>query len=117
MRLNKTPEFNVSYGSIKDTLEEMQVTDFSIKAVSDAVIKIRQSKLPKTLLKLVIVAHSSKNPEIDKIDYEGLKAEFPSIPGYELPGKRVKVPAAWLIEQAGWKGKTFGQIGVHKNSL
>ena len=113
LRLNKTPEFNVSYGSIKDTLEEMQVTDFSIKAVSDAVIKIRQSKLPDPV-EIGNCGSFFKNPEIDKIDYEGLKAEFPSIPGYELPGKRVKVPAAWLIEQAGWKGKTFGQIGVHK---
>ena len=113
LRLNKTPEFNVSYGSIKDTLEEMQVTDFSIKAVSDAVIKIRQSKLPDPA-EIGNCGSFFKNPEIDKMDYEGLKAEFPSIPGYELPGKRVKVPAAWLIEQAGWKGKTFGQIGVHK---
>ena len=113
LRLNKTPDFNISYGAIKDTLEEMNVTELSIKAVSDAVIQIRQSKLPDPA-KIGNSGSFFKNPEIDKIDYEGLKAEFPSIPGYELPGKRVKIPAAWLIEQAGWKGQTFGEIGVHK---
>ena len=52
---------------------------------------------------------------MDTIDYEGLKAQYPNIPGYKLPDGRVKIPAAWLIEQDGWKGKTFDQIGVHKN--
>ena len=113
LKLNKTPEFNISYGDIKNTLEEMGVTDLSIKAVSDAVIQIRQSKLPDPA-KIGNSGSFFKNPEVDKIDHEGLKAEFPNIPGYELPNKRVKIPAAWLIDQAGWKGKTFGKIGVHK---
>ena len=55
-----------------------------------------------------------KNPTVDYIDFEELKMHFPEIPGYELPGKNFKIPAAWLIDQCGWKGKTFGQIGVHK---
>ena len=113
-RLNKQPEFNTSYGAIQDTLAEMGVEELSIKAVSDAVIKIRQSKLPDPA-EIGNAGSFFKNPTIDKIDYEGLRAEFPSIPGYKQPGDRVKVPAAWLIDQAGWKGKTFGQIGVHKN--
>ena len=65
--------------------------------------------------KLATLEAFLKNPEVDKIDYEGLRAEFPSIPGYPLPDSKVKIPAAWLIDQDGWKGKTFGQIGVHKN--
>ncbi len=112
-RLRKTPEFNISYGAIQDTLNEMGVEKLSLKAVSDAVIKIRQSKLPDPA-KIGNSGSFFKNPTIDKLDYEGLKAEFPDIPGYKLPNDRVKVPAAWLIEQAGWKGKTFGEIGVHK---
>ena len=113
-RLNKTPEFNISYGAIQDTLDQMGVEKLSIKAVSDAVIAIRQSKLPDP--KVIGNAGSFfKNPTIDKIDYEGLKAEFPGIPGYVQPENQVKVPAAWLIEQAGWKGQTFDKIGVHKN--
>ena len=49
---------------------------------------------------------------IDTVDYEGLKLSFPQIPGY-INGEMVKIPAAWLIEQCGWKGKRFGDIGVH----
>lgn len=113
-RLNKQPEFNTSYGAIQETLEAMDVKELSIKAVSDAVIQIRQSKLPDPA-KIGNAGSFFKNPTIDKIDYEALRAEFPNIPGYHLPENQVKIPAAWLIEQAGWKGKTFGEIGVHKN--
>lgn len=113
-RLKKSPEFNVSYGAIESTLEEMGIKKLSIKAVSDAVIKIRQSKLPDPA-KIGNSGSFFKNPVIDGIDYEGLKVEFHDIPGYKLSDNKVKVPAAWLIEQSGWKGKKFGQIGVHKN--
>ncbi len=113
-KLNKEAEINVSYGAIQETLNDMGVTEPSIKAVSDAVIKIRQSKLPDPA-KIGNAGSFFKNPEVEKIDFEGLKAEFPGIPGYQLPQDKMKIPAAWLIEQAGWKGKTFGEIGVHKN--
>lgn len=101
--------FNTSYGAIKEVLGDTPVT---IKNISDAVIKIRQSKLPDP----TEIGNSGsffKNPTIDKIDYEGLQAEFPAIPGYHLPELKVKVPAGWLIEQCGWKGKRLGEIGVH----
>ncbi|WP_268125042.1 UDP-N-acetylmuramate dehydrogenase [Roseivirga pacifica] len=113
-KLKKTPDFNTSYGAIAQTLEDMGVTELSIKAVSDAVIHIRQTKLPDPK-EIGNSGSFFKNPEVDKIDFEGLRAEFPSIPGYPLPDNKVKIPAAWLIDQDGWKGKTFGQIGVHKN--
>ncbi len=113
-RLSKTPKFNTSYGAIQETLSAMGVSELSIKAISDAVIEIRQSKLPDPK-EIGNAGSFFKNPEVEKIDFEGLKAEFPGIPGYQLPANKVKIPAAWLIEQTGWKGKTFGQIGVHKN--
>uniref|UniRef100_UPI004047BBF9 UDP-N-acetylmuramate dehydrogenase n=1 Tax=Roseivirga sp. TaxID=1964215 RepID=UPI004047BBF9 len=113
-KLKKKAEFNTSYGAIQETLDQMEVSELSIKAVSDAVIHIRQSKLPDPA-KIGNAGSFFKNPTIDHLDYEGLKAEFPSIPGYKQSENKVKVPAAWLIEQAGWKGKTFGEIGVHKN--
>ncbi len=113
-RLNKVPVFNTSYGAIQDTLKDMGVEELTLKAVSDAVISIRQSKLPDPI-EIGNAGSFFKNPTIDKFDYEGLKAEFGSVPGYKQPNDMIKVPAAWLIEQAGWKGKTFGQIGVHKN--
>lgn len=112
-RLNKVPVFNTSYGAIQDTLQDMGVEELTLKAVSDAVISIRQSKLPDPA-EIGNAGSFFKNPTIDKFDYEGLKAEFGSVPGYKQPNDMVKVPAAWLIEQTGWKGKTFGQIGVHK---
>jgi len=112
-KLNKSPNLNTSYGAIQDTLNEMGVTELSIKAVSDAVIQIRKSKLPDPN-EIGNAGSFFKNPEVDKIDFEGLKATFPQIPSYALPSGKVKIPAAWLIEQTGWKGKTFGEIGVHK---
>jgi UDP-N-acetylmuramate dehydrogenase len=111
-RLNKTPVFKTSYGDIQKTLAEMNVTDLSIKAVSDAVISIRKSKLPDP----AEIGNSGsffKNPEIPKVQYEELKAKFENIPSYPINEKTVKVPAGWLIEQAGWKGFRDGQIGVH----
>jgi UDP-N-acetylmuramate dehydrogenase len=113
-QLNKKVILNTTYGAISDTLNEMEVTEINIKAVSDAVIKIRQSKLPDPA-KIGNAGSFFKNPSIDRIDYEGLRSESPSIPGYKQPGDKLKVPAAWLIEKAGWKGKTIGNIGVHKN--
>ncbi len=115
LRLTKDNHaLNTSYGAIKDTLSEMGVTSPTIRDVSNAVIHIRQSKLPDPA-KIGNAGSFFKNPTIDKIDYDGLRAEFPEIPGYEVPGDQIKVPAAWLIEQCGWKGLTRDSIGVHKN--
>jgi UDP-N-acetylmuramate dehydrogenase len=111
-KLNKIPVYKVAYGDIQKTLAEMNVTDLSIKAVSDAVISIRKSKLPDPNN----IGNSGsffKNPEIAKVQYDDLKAKFEHIPSYPITETTVKVPAGWLIEQAGWKGFRDGQIGVH----
>ena len=86
----------------------------SLKAISDAVIEIRQSKLPDPE-KIGNAGSFFKNPTISKELYESLKISFPAIPGYDQPEGTVKVPAGWLIEQCGWKGKTVGHVGVHEN--
>ncbi|MCH7408454.1 UDP-N-acetylmuramate dehydrogenase [Belliella sp. DSM 111904] len=112
-KLDKTPKFNVSYGAIAETLKQMGNTTLSIRSISDAVIQIRQQKLPDP--KVIGNAGSFfKNPTISTDQYDELKEKYSSIPGYPVEGG-IKVPAAWLIEQDGWKGKTFGSIGVHKN--
>lgn len=111
-RLSKKPEINVSYGAIKQTLEEMGIENPSIKDVSNAVIHIRRSKLPDP----AEIGNSGsffKNPEIPKEQYEKLKSAFPDAPGYVINEDIVKVPAGWLIEHAGWKGKKVGNVGVH----
>lgn len=113
-RLTKKHTLNTSYGAIEETLSDEGVSNPTIRDVSNAVIKIRQSKLPDPV-KIGNAGSFFKNPVVNAIDYEGLKAEFSDIPGYELPGNEIKVPAAWLIQFCGWKGKRFEHIGVHKN--
>ena len=111
-KLNKTPVYHVEYGAIKDTLAEMGVDQLSIKAISNAVISIRQSKLPNPA-EIGNAGSFFKNPEIPKAQFDVLKEQFPTIPSYPVNEQTVKVPAGWLIEQAGWKGQRFGNIGVH----
>lgn len=113
-KLRKQPNFNVSYGAIKDTLAQMNVQDLTLKAVSDAVISIRKSKLPDP----AIIGNAGsffKNPEVEESVYQSLKERYPAIPGYPAAKGFIKVPAGWLIEQAGWKGKKVGETGVHKD--
>lgn len=111
-KLSKTPVYHVEYGAIKDTLAEKGVDQLSIKAISDAVISIRQSKLPNPA-EIGNAGSFFKNPEIPKTQFDLLKEQFPTIHSYPVSEQTVKVPAGWLIEQAGWKGQRFGNIGVH----
>lgn len=111
-KLNKRPTFHIEYGAIKDTLGEMGISEMSIKAISDAVIHIRQSKLPNPA-EIGNAGSFFKNPEIPNSQFEALKAQFPTIPSYPVSDTSTKVPAGWLIEQAGWKGQRFGNVGVH----
>lgn len=104
--------FNTSYGAIQDVLKQNHVVDLSVRAISEAVIHIRRSKLPDP----DVTGNAGsffKNPSIEKSSYEQLKEIYPAIPGFVEPDNKVKVPAGWLIEQCGWKGKTFSSIGVH----
>ena len=113
-QLNKRPIFHTRYGAIQETLTEMGVTDetLSIKAISDAVIRIRRSKLPDPA-QIGNAGSFFKNPEIPKDQFDKLKQAYPTLPGYPIDDNVVKVPAGWLIEQAGWKGYRFGDAGVH----
>ncbi|PTX19993.1 UDP-N-acetylmuramate dehydrogenase [Pontibacter mucosus] len=113
-RLHKKHTLNTTYGAIKTTLEEMQVQEPTIQHVSAAVCHIRQSKLPDP--KQIGNAGSFfKNPEIPLSQFEGLQKQYPGIPSYPVSETTVKVPAGWLIEQCGWKGKVINNYGVHKN--
>ncbi len=112
LKLAKKPKFHVEYGAIKDVLAERGITDLSVKAISDAVISIRQSKLPNPAT-IGNAGSFFKNPEISINLFEKLKVEYPEIPSYPINENNVKVPAGWLIEKAGWKGYKEGNIGVH----
>lgn len=112
MRLDKRPRINSSYGAIKAILETREISTPTIKDISDAVIHIRQSKLPDPK-ELGNAGSFFKNPTIGNAHFRELKMSFPECPGYPQPGDQTKVPAGWLIEQCGWKGKRVGDCGAH----
>lgn len=113
-KLNKKPIFNTSYGAIEKELESMAVKELSIKAISDAVCNIRRSKLPDPT-QIGNAGSFFKNPEVDKKVYEQILNQNSDAVGYPLENGNVKLAAGWLIEKCGWKGKTIGEAGVHKN--
>ncbi|MFY8064935.1 MAG: UDP-N-acetylmuramate dehydrogenase [Flavobacterium sp.] len=107
-------KINTSYGDITKELEKQNVTTPTLKDVSNAVIAIRQSKLPDPK----VLGNSGsffKNPIVPKEQYEKAHALHPEMPYYVVSETEVKVPAGWLIEKAGFKGKRFGDAGIHKN--
>jgi len=109
----KNHVINTNYGVIEQELEKMRIKSPTIKDVSNAVISIRQSKLPDPK-KIGNAGSFFKNPVIPVAQYNELVKKYPEIPHYKINDEFVKVPAGWLIDQAGWKGKTFGHYGVHK---
>lgn len=107
-------QISVSYGDIAKELESQNITTPTIKDVSNAVIAIRQSKLPDPK-ELGNSGSFFKNPVISRELFNTVKEKFPDIKHYDVSETEVKVPAGWLIEQAGFKGKRFGDAGIHKN--
>lgn len=105
-------KINTSYGAIDAELEKMNIKNPTIKEVSNAVIAIRQSKLPDPK-ELGNSGSFFKNPVVPISVYEKAKEKHPDIPNYPVSETHVKVPAGWLIEQAGFKGKRFGDAGIH----
>ncbi|WP_055442933.1 UDP-N-acetylmuramate dehydrogenase [Lacinutrix himadriensis] len=102
-----------NYGAIASQLEVMKVEEPTIQEVSKAVIAIRESKLPNPK-EIGNSGSFFKNPVISLQDFEKLKQNFPEIPNYPVSSSSIKIPAGWLIEKAGFKGKRFGNYGVHE---
>lgn len=112
-KLKKAPHtLHTSYGAIQHELDLMNISNPTIKDVSNAVIAIRQSKLPDPK-EIGNSGSFFKNPVIDKSFYQSLLEKNPYIPHYPVNDTQVKVPAGWLIEQAGLKGYRKGDAGVH----
>ncbi|WP_309607958.1 UDP-N-acetylmuramate dehydrogenase [Flavobacterium sp.] len=107
-------KINISYGDITAELEKQNIKIPTLKEVSNAVIAIRQSKLPDPK-ELGNSGSFFKNPIISRNLFNEVKSKFPEIKHYDVSESEVKVPAGWLIEQAGFKGKRFGDAGIHKN--
>ncbi len=109
LRLSKTSAINDSYSALKKTLEESGKTNPSAKEIAEAVKEIRMSKLPNPEV-FPNAGSFFKNPEISIEEFNYLKSIYEDLPGYPTQ-KGVKVPAAWLIEKAGLRGKKIGNAG------
>jgi UDP-N-acetylmuramate dehydrogenase len=107
-------KINISYGDITAELAKNSITNPTLKDVSNAVIAIRQSKLPDPK-ELGNSGSFFKNPILLKSDFDKIHQQFPEMKYFDISDTEVKVPAGWLIEQAGFKGKRFGDAGIHKN--
>jgi UDP-N-acetylmuramate dehydrogenase len=111
---SKQHQIKTSYGAIKSELSNNNIDSPTIQDVSKAVIAIRSSKLPDPK-EIGNSGSFFKNPVVNKSQYKVLAQNFPDMPNYNVSESLVKIPAGWLIEKAGFKGKTFGNYGVHKN--
>ncbi len=119
MRLRKNPtadNLNTTYGAIREELQRLKpdvMPDaYTIADVSEAVRHIRRSKLPNPT-EIGNAGSFFKNPEVSEEMYQRLQAEFPQMPVFKQDSGRVKIPAGWLIEQCGWKGRREGDAGMH----
>ena len=108
----KNHKINTSYGAIDLELEKIGITNPTIQDVSNAVIAIRKSKLPDPK-ELGNSGSFFKNPVVSIEIYKKANSTYPDMPHYPVSETTVKVPAGWLIEQAGFKGKRFGDAGIH----
>ncbi len=112
-QLNRNPSLHISYGAISQELEKQHIAKPTIKDVSNAVISIRQSKLPDP--KQIGNAGSFfKNPEVENEIVAGLKIKYPDLVSYPVSDHSAKLAAGWLIENCGWKGKRIGNVGMHE---
>lgn len=109
-RLDKTPTFRLDYGDLRARVEANGTP--TLQAVRDAVTAIRDSKLPDPKV-LGNAGSFFTNPVIPRLQYEALKIQYPNMPSYPIDDAHVKVPAGWLIDSAGWKGRALGRAAVH----
>jgi UDP-N-acetylmuramate dehydrogenase len=107
-------KITISYGDIMAELDKNNISQPNLIAVSNAVIAIRRSKLPDPK-ELGNSGSFFKNPILSKNEFAPIHMKFPEMKFYEISETEVKVPAGWLIEQTGLKGKRFGDAGIHKN--
>ena len=109
-RLDKAPTYRLDYGDLRARVEAHGKP--TLQAVRDAVIAIRDSKLPDPRV-LGNAGSFFTNPVIPRTQYDILKEQYPTMPSYPIDDKQVKVPAGWLIDSTGWKGRALGRAGVH----
>jgi UDP-N-acetylmuramate dehydrogenase len=110
LRLSKTPQLKIGYPALQQALHDLP--DITARDVFDAVCAVRRSRLPDPAV-LGNAGSFFRNPIISLEQYQLLLQQWPQLPSYASDDNKVKIPAAWLIERAGWKGKRQGDAGVH----
>lgn len=111
-RLKKPPVFHLEYGNIRAELEK-QGCQVDLENVRRIIIAIRQAKLPDPKV-LGNAGSFFMNPVVPKMQFEALLAQYPDMPHYPVDEAHVKIPAGWMIDRCGWKGKRVGHAGVHE---
>ena len=114
LELNKNPVLNLNYGDVKAILENKNIKKPSVKDVSDAIISIRQKKLPDPK-KIGNSGSFFKNPIVSLKKLKSIQKKYPKVVSYKINKDEFKIAAGWMIERAGWKGKKFKNYGVHEN--
>ena len=111
-RLLPSTELNVEYGNIRAELERKGITRPTADDLRQTIIAIRQAKLPDPAIE-GNAGSFFMNPIVPREEYEELTASYEGMPHYDIDDDHVKIPAGWMIEQCGWKGKSLGKAGVH----
>jgi len=115
VKLSKKPEFNLEYGAIKDKLKERGIHTPRSKDVIDIIQEIRNSKLPNPV-NIPNAGSFFKNPEVSIKQFKKIQDKYPEVPNFPSQiKKKIKIPAGWLIDQSGFKGKEFGPVGMYES--
>ncbi len=113
IRLSKEPKINLSYKPLTEAFAGKQICEITVKDVSNKISEIRNSKLPDPE-KINNAGSFFKNPLVSQKKLDSLVSEYSSTPSYPVDNEQYKLPAAWLIEQCGWKGKRAGNVGCYE---
>ena len=110
-RLKKQPDWKLDYGNIRAELEK-EGCELTLENLRNAIVRIRREKLPDP----EVTGNSGSffmNPVISSAQFDALKEAYPDVPHYPAGEGLVKVPAGWMIDRCGWKGRSLGHAGVH----
>lgn len=111
-KLSTTFAPQLDYGNIRAELASENISEPTPQELRQAIIRIRQAKLPDPKIE-GNAGSFFMNPVVERCKYEELAAQYPNMPHYVVDSERVKIPAGWMIDQCGWKGKSLGKAGVH----
>ncbi len=117
LKLNKNPNLNISYGSVKNEIDKLNLKKITVREVSNVISEIRRNKLPDP----AVIGNAGsffKNPEVLEQKFLEIKNNYPDVIAYKQENGNYKIAAGWIIEKCGWKGKRVGNTGTHeKQSL